>query len=267
MSSCHEFCGKCLTLSVKRKILYMYALYKKELGVFFSSLIGYLTILVFLLLNGLFLWVLHSGFNVLDYGFADMSAFFFISPYLFLLLVPAITMRMFADEKRGGTMELLLTKPLSDTKIILAKFLAGLTLVFLSLLPTLVYYFTIYSIAVPVGNIDSGGVFGSYIGLLLLAAGFVAIGIFSSAITSNQIVSFIVAILLCLFCYQGFEILYGMRLFGDFDLVVKSLGILHHYESVSRGVIDTRDVLYFLSVIALFLMLTYTVLQSRKWQK
>ena len=139
----------------------MLALYLKELGNFFSSLIGYLTIAVFLILNGLLLWGLHSGFNILDYGFAEMSGFFFVSPYLFLLLIPAITMKMLAEEKRSGTIELLFTKPLSDFTIVFAKFLAGLTLVLLSLLPTLVYYVTIYSIAVPVGNVDSGAVFGS----------------------------------------------------------------------------------------------------------
>lgn len=245
----------------------MYALYKKELGSFFSSLIGYLTIFVFLLLNGLMLWVFRSDFNILDYGFADLSPFFLVSPFLFLFLIPAITMRMFAEEKRAGTMELLLTKPLPDATIIVAKFLAGLTLVFLALLPTIVYYITIYHIAVPVGNIDSGAVFGSYIGLLMLAAVFVSIGLFASAITKNQIVAFIVAIVLCFFCYLGFEILYQMDIFGNLNLFVKSLGIRHHYESVSRGVIDTRDVLYFLSVIFLFLLFTYLVLQSRKWKK
>jgi ABC-2 type transport system permease protein len=213
------------------------------------------------------LWVFRSDFNILDYGFADLSPFFLVSPFLFLFLIPAITMRMFAEEKRAGTMELLLTKPLPDTTIIVAKFLAGLTLVFLALIPTIVYYITIYHIAVPVGNIDSGAVFGSYIGLLMLAAVFVSIGLFASAITKNQIVSFIVAIVLCFFCYLGFEILYQMDIFGNLNLFVKSLGIRHHYESVSRGVIDTRDVLYFLSVIFLFLLFTYLVLQSRKWKK
>ena len=245
----------------------MFALYKKELGSFFSSLIGYLTIFVFLLLNGLMLWVFRSDFNVLDYGFADLGPFFIVSPLLFLFLIPAITMRMFAEEKRAGTMELLLTKPLSEVTIVTAKFLAGLTLAFLAILPTIVYYITIYNAAQPVGNVDSGGVFGSYIGLLMLAAVFVSIGLFSSVITKNQIVSFIVAIVLCFFCYLGFEILYQMDVFGNFNLFVKSLGIRHHYESVSRGVIDTRDVLYFLSVIFLFLTFTYLVLQSRKWKK
>lgn len=247
----------------------MFALYKKELGSFFSSLIGYLTIFVFLLLNGLMLWVIPSDFNILDYGFADMSPFFLVSPMLFLFLIPAITMRMFAEEKRSGTMELLLTKPLSETTIVTAKFLAGLTLAFMAILPTIVYYITVYRVAQPVGNVDSGGVFGSYIGLLMLAAVFVAIGLFSSAITKNQIVSFIVAIVLCFFCYFGFELLYQMQLgvLKPISLTVKSLGIYHHYESVSRGVIDTRDVLYFLSVIFLFLTFTYLVLQSRKWKK
>ncbi len=241
----------------------MLALYKKELGSFFSSLMGYLTIFVFLLLNGLLLWVFSSDFNILDYGFADLSPFFLVSPFLFLFLIPAITMRMFAEEKRAGTMELLLTKPLSDFTIIMAKFLAGLTLAFLAILPTIVYYITVYRIAEPVGNVDSGAVFGSYIGLLLLAAVFVSIGIFASAITKNQIVAFIVAIVLCFFSYLGFEILYQM----SGSLFVKWFGIRHHYESVSRGVIDSRDVLYYLSVIAMFLTLTYLTQQSRKWKK
>ncbi|MBR0072356.1 MAG: gliding motility-associated ABC transporter permease subunit GldF [Bacteroidales bacterium] len=241
----------------------MYALYKKELGSFFSSLMGYLTIFVFLLLNGLMLWVFRSDFNILDYGFADLGPFFLVSPFLFLFLIPAITMRMFAEEKRSGTMELLLTKPISDITIIAAKFLAGLTLALLALLPTIVYYITVYHIADPVGNVDSGAVFGSYIGLLLLAAVFVSIGLFASVITKNQIVAFIVAIVLCFFCYLGFETLYQM----SGSLFVKSLGIRHHYESVSRGVIDTRDVLYYLSVIVIFLTFTYLALQSRKWKK
>ncbi len=241
----------------------MLALYKKELGSFFSSLMGYLTIFVFLLLNGLLLWVFSSDFNILDYGFADLSPFFLVSPFLFLFLIPAITMRMFAEEKRAGTMELLLTKPLSDYTIIMAKFLAGLTLAFLAILPTIVYYITVYRIADPVGNVDTGAVFGSYIGLLLLAAVFVSIGIFASAITKNQIVAFIVAIVLCFFSYLGFETLYQM----SGSMFVKWFGIRHHYESVSRGVIDSRDVLYYLSVIAIFLSLTYLTLQSRKWKK
>lgn len=245
----------------------MFALYKKELSTFFSSLIGYLTISVFLILTGLMLWVLRSSFNILDFGYAGIDGLFFIGPFLYLFLIPAITMRMLAEEKRTGTIELLLTKPLGDFTIIFAKFLAGVTLVFISLLPTVVYYFTVFSMGDPVGNIDTGGVIGSYIGLLFLGAAFVAIGIFSTSLTSNQIVAFITAALLCVVCYLGFASLYNMGFLGKAGLFIQNLGIQYHYESMSRGVIDTRDVLYFLSVITLFLMATRLVLQSRKWQK
>ncbi len=245
----------------------MYALYKKELSSFFSSLIGYLTIVVFLILTGLMLWVFRSDFNILDYGFAGMDGLFQIAPFLYLFLIPAITMRSLAEEKKNGTMELLLTKPLTDMSIIWAKFLAGFTLVFISLIPTLICYITVYSLGDPVGNIDTGSVVGSYIGLLFLGGAFVAIGLFASSLTNSQIVAFIVAALLCAFAYLGFETLHYMDFLGDVDLLVKSLGVRHHYESISRGVIDTRDVVYFLSVIALFLLLTRMVLQTRKWGK
>lgn len=245
----------------------MFALYKKELATFFSSLIGYLAVGVFLLLTGLMLWVFRSGFNILDFGYADMNGLFFVAPFLYLFLIPAITMRMLAEEKKNGTLELLLTKPLSDGGIVRAKFLAGLTLVAISLLPTLVYYVTVYTLGDPVGNIDTGSVVGSYVGLLFLGAAFVAIGLFSSSITDNQIVAFIVAALLCAVCYLGFESIYNMGLLGDVGLVVRGLGIAAHYESMSNGVIDTRDVLYFISITYLFLLLTKLMLQKRTWQK
>ena len=243
----------------------MWTLYKKELASFFSSLIGYLTIAVFLILTGLMLWVLKSDFNILDYGYAGMDGLFLIGPFLYLFLIPAITMRTFAEERRGGTIEMLMTRPLSDWTIVWAKFLAAWTLVLISLLPTLVCYFSVYSLGYPVGNIDTGGVTGSYIGLLLLGGAFVAIGLLCSSLTSNQIVSFIAAAVLSAVAYLGFESLYHMELFGSGDLFVKSLGMMDHYESISRGVVDTRDVLYFASVIALFLMGTRLVLQSRMW--
>ena len=245
----------------------MFTLYKKELATFFTSLIGYLTVVVFLVLTGLMLWVFRSDFNILDYGYADMNGFFLIAPFLYLFLIPAITMRMLAEEKKNGTMELLLTKPMSEMTIIWAKFLAGVTLVFISLLPTLVVYFSVYALGDPVGNIDTGSVIGSYIGLLLLGAAFVAIGIMSSALTSNQIVAFILAAVISTFAYLGFESLYHMEILGNADLFVKSIGMRHHYESISRGVVDTRDIIYYISVVALFLMATRLVLQSRKWQK
>ncbi len=245
----------------------MFALYKKELATFFSSLIGYLAVGVFLLLTGLMLWVFRSNFNILDFGYANMDGLFYVAPFLYLFLIPAITMRMLAEEKKNGTLELLLTKPLGDTGIVWAKFLAGITLVAISLLPTLIYYITVYSLGDPIGNIDTGSVVGSYIGLLFLGAAFVAIGLFASSLTDNQIVAFIVAALICVFCYLGFESIYNMGILGNVGLLVRGLGIVAHYESMSNGVIDTRDVLYFISITFLFLLLTKLMLQKRMWQK
>ena len=243
----------------------MFTLYKKELSGFFSSLTGYLAIAVFLVLTGLMLWVLKSDFNILDYGYASLDGLFLVGPFLYLFLIPAITMRSLAEEKRGGTIEMLMTRPLSDWTIVWAKFLAAWTLVLISLLPTLVAYFSVYALGDPVGNIDTGSVVGSYIGLLMLGGAFVAIGLLCSALTSSQIVSFILAAVVSAVAYLGFESLHRMDFLGGADLFVKRLGMMEHYESVSRGVIDTRDVLYFLSVMALFLMGTRMVLQSRKW--
>lgn len=242
----------------------MFALYKKELSSFFSSLMGYLTIIVFLVLTGLMLWVFRTSFNILDYKYAGLDGLFLLGPFLYLFLIPSLSMRMIAEEKKNGTLELLLTKPVSELTIVVAKFLAGLTLVVISLLPTLVYYWAVYRLGDPMGNIDTGSVVGSYIGLVFLGAAFVAIGLFASSLTSNQIVAFIIAALLCAFCYLGFDLLYQM-MSGKAALALRSLGLQAHYESISRGVIDTRDVVYFLSIIVLFIMLTRMVLQSRKW--
>jgi len=243
----------------------MWTLYKKELRGFFSSIIGYLTIGVFLVMTGLTLWVFSSDFNILDYGYAGIDGLFITGPFLFLFLIPAITMRSLAEEKRGGTMEMLMTRPLGDWTIVWAKFLAAWTLVLISLVPTLVAYFSVYSLGDPVGNIDTGSVAGSYIGLLLLGGAFVAIGIFCSSLTQNQIVAFIMAAVLCVAVYLGFESVYNMGVQGGAGLFVRKLGAAYHYESMSRGVIDTRDVLYFACVAALFLMATRMVLQSRQW--
>jgi ABC-2 type transport system permease protein len=243
----------------------MYALFRKEISSFLSSLTGYLVIAVFLLINGLFLWVFATEFNVFDFGYANIDGLFIIAPYVFMFLVPAVTMRSFADERKTGTIELLLTKPLTDSQIIMAKYFAGLALVVFSLIPTLVYYLTVYQLGLPVGNIDSGGVWGSYLGLLFLGASFVAIGIFSSSITDNQILSFVLSVVLSGFVYIGFEFIYSLALFGSFDLFIRQLGIASHYQSMSRGVIDTRDVVYYLSLIALFVGFTKLSLGSRKW--
>lgn len=243
----------------------MLALLKKEISSFLNSLIGYLVIIVFLLINGLFLWVFPLQFNILDFGFASIDNLFMLSPFVFLFLIPAITMRSFADEQKTGTIEMLLTKPLSDMQIIAAKYLAGLVLVLFALLPTLVYFVSVYKLGLPPGNIDLGGMWGSYLGLLFLGAGFVAIGIFASSLAENQIVAFIIAVFLCGFLYIGFEFIYSLSLFGKIDLFIQSLGMNAHYTSMSRGVIDSRDVLYFGSLIAIFLLLTKIKLESRKW--
>ncbi len=243
----------------------MYALFKKEISNFLSSLIGIMVIVVFLLITGLFLWVFQSDFNLLSYGYANLDGLFILAPWVFLFLVPAVTMRSFAEENRTGTIEMLLTKPLSDWQIIMAKFLASVTLVLLSLIPTAVYYFSVYRLGFPMGNLDSGGIMGSYIGLFLLSSSFAAIGIFCSSVTNNQILAFILAVFLCGFIYIGFEFIFSLSLFGSIDLFIQRLGISAHYSSISRGVIDTRDILYFLSVMALFLSMTKLVLASRKW--
>lgn len=240
----------------------MFALYKKELSSFFSSLTGYLTMIVFLVVTGLMLWVFKSGFNLLDYKYAGLDGLFLLGPFLYLFLIPAITMKMFAEEKRNGTLELLLTKPLSEMTIVTAKFLAGLTLVVVSLIPTVVYYWSVYRLGDPVGNIDTGSVVGSYIGLVFLGAAFVSIGLFASSVSNNQIVAFITAALLCAFCYLGFESLYQLMQ-GRFALLLRELGLEAHYESISRGVVDTRDVVYFVSVTLFFMFLTRMVLRWR----
>jgi len=243
----------------------MNALLLKEIRTFLSSLIGYVVIAVFLLITGLFLWIFDGDFNILQGGYASIEPLFFISPWVLMFLIPAVTMRSFAEEKRTGTIELLLTKPITDVQIILAKYFAGFLLVAISIAPTLVYYFTVYSLGDPIGNIDSGGTWGSYIGLLLLAAGYVSIGIFTSSITNNQIVSFLVSAMLCFFMYTGFSSIASFELLGAADNFILNLGMQAHYNSLSRGLIDSRDVVYFLALIVIFLLLTKTVLHARKW--
>jgi len=243
----------------------MFALLRKEISLFLSSLIGYIVITVFLLVNGLFLWVFASDFNILDFGYASLDGLFMIAPFVFLFLIPAITMRSFADENKSGTIEMLITKPLTDLQIVLAKYFAGVLLVVVAVIPTFFYMYSLYQLGLPKGNIDIGGTWGSYIGLLFLGASFVSIGLFASSLTNNQVVSFIVAVFLSLFVYIGFDFIYSLDLFGPIDLLVKSLGINDHYTSMSRGVIDTRDVIYFISLTGIFILLTKLSLQSRKW--
>lgn len=243
----------------------MFTLFKKEIRTFLSSLIGYIAICVFLLLVGLFLWILPTDSNILTNGYAGLDSLFTLAPWVFLFLIPAITMRSFADEKRAGTIEFLLTKPLTDLQIILAKYFASVTLVLFSLLPTLIYYFSVYKLGNPVGNIDSGGTWGSYIGLFFLASAFTSIGIFASSLSDNQIVAFILAVFLCFFFYIGFQYISILDMFGKASALILSLGIDDHYTSMSRGVIDTRDVIYYFSIIGIFILMTKTKLESRKW--
>lgn len=233
----------------------MFSIFKKEINSFFASPIGYLVIAVFLLLNGLFLWLFKGDFNILDNGFADLSSFFLLSPWIFIFLIPAITMRSFSDEKKQGTIELLLTKPISHLQIVLGKYFGALILVIIAIIPTLLYVYTISKLGNPEGNLDIGSIMGSYVGLLFLAASYIAIGIFASTLSDNQIVAFIIAVFLCFFFYFGFEGLANYKLFGDVFYIEK-LGMDFHFKSMERGVLDTRDLLYFLSITIFFIVLT-----------
>lgn len=243
----------------------MGSIYLKEINAFFSSLIGYIVITIFLVLTGLIVWVVPDT-SILEYGFATLDNLFLFAPWLYLILIPAITMRSFAEEISSGTIEMLATKPLRELDIILGKYFAALTLVAFSLLPTLLYYFSVSNLGAPVGNLDSGAIWGSYIGLLLLAASFVSIGIFSSSITSNQIVAFVLAVFLCAMFYWAFEALSSLPIFyARIDNIIAGIGIESHYISISRGVVDTRDLIYFISLSAAFIVMTKTALESRKW--
>lgn len=243
----------------------MFSLFKKEISSFLSSLVGYVVILIFLTILGLLIWVFPGDFNILDSGYAQLDPMFTLAPWVFMFLIPAVTMRFFAEEKRTGTIELLLTKPLSELQLIIAKYLAGLALVVIALLPTLIYYITVYQLGNPVGNIDSGGFWGSFIGLIFLSSGFISIGLLSSSLSDNQVVAFIIAVFLSFIVYTGFDAIATLGLFQSVDSFVISLGINSHYQSLSRGVIDTRDVIYFVSLTFFFILLTRLVLESRKW--
>lgn len=240
----------------------MKALLLREIKSFFGSPIGYLVIAIFLLLNGLFLWVFEGDFNILNSGFADLSPFFTISPWILIFLIPAVTMRSFSDEKKQGTIELLFTKPLSIWEIVNGKFFGALILIVLAILPTIIYVMVISYFGNPEGNIDMGSTLGSYFGLLFLIAGYTAIGIFTSTLSDNQIVAFIVSVFVCFIFYFGFE---GVANYiGNLKGFVSSLGMDYHFKSMSRGVIDTRDVIYFISIAVLFLSLTVYKLKSLK---
>lgn len=230
----------------------MFAILKKEINTFFASPIGYLVIAIFLVLNGLFLWLFKGEFNILDYGFAYLSPFFLLAPWILIFLIPAVTMRSFSDEKKQGTLELLLTKPISHFNIVLGKYFGSLILILIALLPTLLYVYTVYQLGNPAGNLDMGSTWGSYFGLLFLVAAYTAIGVFASTLSDNQIVAFIASVFICFIFYVGFE---GIAEFTSSN-IIEQLGMSTHFKSMSRGVLDTRDIVYFLSVTVFFLMLT-----------
>lgn len=242
----------------------MLSIYLKEIRSFLSSLIAIIVIVVFLIANGLYIWVFKET-NILDYGYANIDPLFELAPIIFIFLISAITMRSFSEEKKTGTFETLTTKPISDMAIILGKFFAAITVVLFSILPTLLYYYTVKELALPKGNLDTGAIMGSYLGLIFLAAGYVSIGIFSSIITDNQIVSFIISMFLCFFIYLSFDYLNSFSLFKSNYFSVEWLGINFHYRNISRGVVDTRNIIYFLSLIIIFISLTKIKFNSRKW--
>ena len=232
----------------------MLAIFKKEFNSFFTSTIAYLTIGIFLLINGLFLWVFDDDFNILNAGFADLTSFFYLAPWILIFLIPAITMKTFADEFRSGTIEILKTRPITNVTLVLGKFFAILTLLIIVLIPTFVYAYSIHELGNPVGNLDYGSISGSYLGLFLLASSFASIGIFTSTLSKNQVVAFLLGICMVFLFYYGFDAV--SSLFGDYSYTIKLLGMNEHYKSISRGVIDSRDVLYFMSIIIFFLFVS-----------
>lgn len=242
----------------------MFSLFRKEVAGYLNSLIAYVVISVFLTVMGLLMWVFPET-NVLDYGFADMQTLFALGPYVFMFLIPAITMRLFSEEKKSGTMELLLTRPLSDLEIILGKYFSALFLVAFALIPTLIYYYSIYQLGSPPGNLDSAGIMGSYVGLLMLGAFFAALGILASALTENQIVAFILGAFLCFIFFDGVDSLATMDLWGSWGYQIEKLGTIYHYNALSRGLLDSRDILYFITMIAAAVLLAKLVIGSRRW--
>ncbi|MCM4165578.1 MULTISPECIES: gliding motility-associated ABC transporter permease subunit GldF [unclassified Arenibacter] len=241
----------------------MIAIFKREIQSFFTSPIGYLVIGLFLVLTGLFLWVFKGPFNIFEYGFADLGNFFLLAPWVFLFLIPAITMKSFSEEKKLGTLELLFIKPISLWETVLGKFFGSLCLALIAILPTLLYVYTISQLGATIGNLDIGLVLGSYFSLLFLIASYTAIGLFTSTLSENQIVAFIIGMVLCFFMLYGFESLATILPNGPVVLLVEQIGMKAHFESIARGVLDTRDIIYFTSLTLFFLYLTVNQLKNQ----
>jgi ABC-2 type transport system permease protein len=244
----------------------MYYLLRKEIQGFFSSLTGYMVIIVFLAVTGSCLWVLPGVLNIPESGYAALDGLFYIAPWVFLFLAPAITMRSFAEERKSGTIELLLTKPIDEWHIVLAKFLAATALIILALLPCVVYIVSVWRLGNPPGNLDTGATYGALTGLLLLGGIYAAIGTFASSLTENQVVAFISSALICFIFYEGFDALAALISVAEAQDIVSWFGVKRHYSSISRGLIDFRDLTYFFGIMLVFLLLTRLKLQSRKWE-
>ena len=242
----------------------MISLYKKEISVFFSTIISPLIIGLFLLINGLLLWSDLSQFNILDNAYASMDSFFTLSPLLFLLFIPAISMRTFSEEYNNGTIETLITKPIALYQIIISKFLAILTLIIASIIPTFIYVITIYFLGENLGNLDLAGIIGSYIGLLMLSSVFASIGIFVSTLTNNQIVAFISGVIISTIFYFGFDLLSQLQMLQSIDIVLQKIGISYHYNMMSKGLLQVSDIVYFISISFLFLKLSELVINNKK---
>jgi ABC-2 type transport system permease protein len=245
----------------------MFAIFKKEIAGFFSSLTGYIVIIVFLVVNSLFMWIFPGEWNILDSGYAGLDTLFFLSPWVFLFLVPAVTMKMIAEEKRLGTLELIYSKPVTEREIVAGKYFASLFLVLLALIPVIIFYISVYLLGETPGNLDKGGTWGAFIGLFFLASVYASAGLFASSLTDNQVIAFIFAVLISFFMFTGFDSFAYLPGLKKIDEFVIRLGINEHYKSMSRGVIDLRDIIYFLAVVVLFNEATRLVLLSRNWKK
>ncbi|MCU0457025.1 MAG: gliding motility-associated ABC transporter permease subunit GldF [Bacteroidales bacterium] len=245
----------------------MFAIFRKEISGFFSSLTGTMVIILFLLVNSLFMWIFPGEMNILDSGYAGLDTLFFISPWVFLFLVPAVTMKMIAEEKRLGTIELLFSRPVTERQIIWGKYLASVALVLLALLPCLFSYFSVYALGETPGNLDKGGTMGAFLGLFFLAAIYASAGLFASSLTDNQVIAFMLAVLISFLLFMGFDSFAYLPGIKKLDESVAGLGINEHYKSISRGVVDLRDIAYFIAVSVIFNEVTRLVLLSRKWRK
>lgn len=242
----------------------MWNIFKKEFWAFFNTPTGYIIVGLFLFAIALFLWVIPGEYNVLDNGYANLDGLFYMAPWFFLFLCPAVTMRLFAEEYQQGTIELLLTRPISRSSIVLGKFFAGWVLVLIALIPTLVWYVSVLFLAEPFGNVDLGAFWGAFIGLALLSAVYTSIGLFASSISSNQLISFVLAVVICFAFFYGFELLGSLFSNGDTAYAIQSVGIHAHYKSMCRGVIDSRDLVYMIILSALFIFLTQYVITPKK---